>query len=69
MSDPAFQKMELPSSVIPVADVPMDADAVYLFDFDGVIASGEEDAIYKLTEKAGERDASALCRGSRDKLF
>ena len=54
MSDPAFEPTKLPESAVHIENVPRDPDAVYLFDFDGVVASGIEDAIYKLPVQHGE---------------
>ena len=56
MSDPAFTCATVSSDFLSLADVPRDPDAVYLFDFDGVIAAGVEDHIYKLKKQAGELD-------------
>ena len=54
MSDPAFSQPVDTDSFMQIADLPKDPDAIYLFDFDGVIASGLEDQIYKLDAKPGE---------------
>ncbi|MEO1494696.1 MAG: hypothetical protein AAFV19_21325 [Pseudomonadota bacterium] len=54
MSDPALTGCVDPEDFMPLMDMPRDPDAVYLFDFDGVIAAGIEDHIYKLDEKPGE---------------
>lgn len=54
MSDPAFESIGLPERAIPIEDVPQNPNAVFLFDFDGVIASGIEDAIYKLPTSDSE---------------
>lgn len=59
MTDPAFATESDPNDFVEIGSVPMDANAVYLFDFDGVIASGEEDGIYRLEERPGERDLLA----------
>lgn len=57
MSDPAFEKVALPQGTLVTDDVPRDPEAVYLFDFDGVIVSGVEDAIYKLPGRPGEENS------------
>lgn len=56
MTDPAFATDSDPTEFIGIDAVPLDASAVYLFDFDGVIASGDEDSIYRLKERPGERE-------------
>ncbi|MEM6577252.1 MAG: hypothetical protein AAF678_02055 [Pseudomonadota bacterium] len=60
MSDPAFQSDIDPSGFTPIDAVPRDPNSVYLFDFDGVIASGVEDKIYKLTERPSEQSVFAM---------
>lgn len=55
MTDPAFETNINPNDFATIADVPRDPDAVYLFDFDGVIVSGEEDRIYRLAERPIEK--------------
>ena len=54
MSDPAFSSTADSSNFTSIADMERDPDAIYLFDFDGVIAAGLEDHIYKLEEQTGE---------------
>lgn len=57
MNDPAFETVKLPDGVISLGDVPRDPAIVYAFDFDGVVVSPIEDAIYKLPPQPGETDA------------
>ena len=57
--DPAFTSEHDTDQFTPLAAVPRDPNAVYLFDFDGVVASGTEDQIYKLHERRGEREMFA----------
>ena len=54
MSDPAFNAVSLPKEAIDYNDILYDPNAVYLLDFDGVVASGIEDAIYKLPPQPDE---------------
>lgn len=55
MSDPAFASTFEASDFTPIDKVPRDAASVYIFDFDGVVASGTEDQIYRRDEADGER--------------
>lgn len=55
MSDPALVTGFEQTEYTTIESVPLDRSGVYLFDFDGVIASGVEDYIYKLDERPGER--------------
>ena len=54
MSDPAFAAASLPDGSLTLEEVPRRKEAVYLLDFDGVVAAGVEDAIYKLPSQPGE---------------
>lgn len=63
MSDPALSASVLPPGALSGDAVPRDPEAVYIFDFDGVVASGIEDAIYRLPERPREREILADMAG------
>ncbi|MEM8839465.1 MAG: hypothetical protein AAGE89_15335, partial [Pseudomonadota bacterium] len=56
MSDPALRLETDVMDFLPLSSVPRDKEAVYVFDFDGVIASGIEDKIYRLAETPLEKE-------------
>lgn len=50
MVDPALVDAELPPGTLTLDQVPRQKSGVYVFDFDGVLSSGIEDAVYRIEE-------------------
>jgi HAD superfamily hydrolase (TIGR01509 family) len=54
--DPALNHSSVSSHFRTLADLELERGAVYAFDFDGVLISSAEDAIYRLSEDKAELD-------------
>jgi hypothetical protein len=66
--DPAMNSVAHLADAIPLGDIKIKDNSVYIFDFDGVVASRNDDDIYKLSPTIEEiplLSASAECFGIR----
>lgn len=48
--------VDVPSNALLLSDMPLDPEAVYAFDFDGVVCASKDDDVYHLPTWTGEED-------------